>query len=303
MVARYKAVQALINNNICSLPITTHTIEQILIDKGWTIITYDLQNNSHVELTKKIGVYDISKKEKAFTYYNTDGKKIVFIRSGLSNNNRRLLLAHELGHIELSHLSESAVLGYKPFGLIDDEQEDEANEFAIEFLAPVCILRKKRITNIKAISSITLLDYKRSRLVADEVIRHKKYTDYEIELCNQFCANETKKEKNIKIRYTVIAIITAIILVTSYMINMNVNKSNNTEHTINNSTAQTQVIQEATAAPVIAGVDVVVTKSGQKYHEPGCNYRKDKANLIHMTLKEAIGAGYEPCEICNPDKK
>ena len=66
MVARYKAVQALINNNICSLPITTHTIEQILIDKGWTIITYDLQNNSHVELTKKIGVYDISKKRKSF---------------------------------------------------------------------------------------------------------------------------------------------------------------------------------------------------------------------------------------------
>lgn len=32
-------------------------------------------------------------------------------------------------------------------------------------------------------------------------------------------------------------------------------------------------------------------------------YKADKANLIHMTLKEAIGAGYEPCEICNPDKK
>ncbi len=56
------------------------------------------------------------KKEKAFTYYNTDGKKIVFIRSGLSNNNRRLLLAHELGHIELSHLSESAFWGINLLG-------------------------------------------------------------------------------------------------------------------------------------------------------------------------------------------
>lgn len=302
MLSRYKAIISLLENGVTQLPITSIQVKNIIKKYGWDIVEYSLESNIHIKLLDKYNVLSIAERSKAFTVKSID-EQLVFIRAGLSANDRRLLLAHELGHIELSHLSESAVLGYKPFGLIDDEQEDEANEFAIEFLAPVCILRKKRITNIKAISSITLLDYKRSRLVADEVIRHKKYTDYEIELCNQFCANETKKEKNIKIRYTVIAIITAIILVTSYMINMNVNKSNNTEHTINNSTAQTQVIQEATAAPVIAGVDVVVTKSGQKYHEPGCNYIKDKANLIHMTLKEAIGAGYEPCEICNPDKK
>jgi nuclease (SNase domain protein) len=76
-----------------------------------------------------------------------------------------------------------------------------------------------------------------------------------------------------------------------------------TKHTNNNSAAQTQVIQEATASPVIADIEVVVTKTGQKYHKPDCNYVKDKANLIHMTLDEAIGGGYEPCEMCKPDNK
>lgn len=293
MVARYKAVQLLISNNISRLPITTQTIEQILTSKGWTIITYDIQNNSHVELTKKIGVYDIAKKEKAFTYYNTDNKKIVFIRTGLSNNNRRLLLAHELGHIELSHLSEFAVLGYKPFGLIDDEQEDEANEFALEFLAPICVLSKLHMTNIKTISSVTLLDTKQSRLVYDAVKNHKKYTEYELQLCNQFSV--TKKEKNLKIRYAVTAIITALILVTA-TITAKYKSQENIE--------QTQVIQKATptSEPQIMDIDVVVTKSGQKYHTLECKHIKDKSNLVHMTINESIQAGYQPCEDCKPDK-
>ena len=209
----------------------------------------------------------------------------------MSANDRRLLLAHELGHIVLGHMSDCSVLGYTPAGLIDEGQEDEANEFALEFLAPTCILSQKRINTPQLISAATLLDDKRSRLVADEVRNHKKHTDYEAKLCNQF--NEIK-EKNIKIRYIVVAIITALILVTA-TITVNYKSQENIE--------QTQVIQEATptSEPQIMDIDVVVTKSGQKFHTPNCKHIKDKPNLIHMTINEAIQAGYEACEDCKPD--
>ena len=203
-----------------------------------------------------------------------------------------MLLAHELGHIVLGHMSDSSVLGYKPGGLINEGQEDEANEFALEFLAPVCILCKNHISTPQLISETTLLDDKRSNLVADEVRKHKKYTEYELKLCNQF---STKKEKNIKIRYVAMAIITALILITATMTTDRKNNQPNIE--------QTQVIQEATptSEPQIMDIDVVVTKSGQKFHTSNCKHIKDKSNLIHMTINEAIQAGYEPCEDCKPD--
>lgn len=250
--ARYSAVITLLENKINKLPITINLIEDLLKAKGWSILKYDVNNGKQIELLKQYNIFAIAKRTKAFTYKRKT-EKIIFIRSGLSANEKRMLLAHELGHIVLGHMADNNVLGYKPGGLIDEGQEDEANEFALEFLAPICVLTKKHINTPQLVSATTLLDDKRSRLVADEVQHHKKYTEYEEKLCNQF--NEIK-EKNIKIRYIVVAIITALILVTA-TITVNYKSQENIE--------QTQVIQEATptSEPQIMDIDVVVTKSGQ----------------------------------------
>ena len=291
MVARYKAVTTLLENAVNKLPISLTHIENIIKKNGWSIIGYNLNSENHIKLLKQYDVLSIAKRTKAFTYKH-ETEKIVFVRSGLSSNDKRMLLAHELGHIVLGHMSDSSVLGYKPGGLINEGQEDEANEFALEFLAPVCILCKNHISTPQLISETTLLDDKRSNLVADEVRKHKKYTEYELKLCNQF---STKKEKNIKIRYVAMAIITALILITATMTTDRKNNQPNIE--------QTQVIQEATptSEPQIMDIDVVVTKSGQKFHTSNCKHIKDKSSLIHMTINEAIQAGYEPCEDCKPD--
>lgn len=290
MLSRYKAIISLLENGVTQLPITSIQVKNIIKKYGWDIVEYSLESNIHIKLLDKYNVLSIAERSKAFTVKSID-EQLVFIRAGLSANDRRLLLAHELGHIVLGHMSDCSVLGYTPAGLIDEGQEDEANEFALEFLAPTCILSQKRINTPQLISAATLLDDKRSRLVADEVRNHKKHTDYEAKLCNQF--NEIK-EKNIKIRYIVVAIITALILVTA-TITVNYKSQENIE--------QTQVIQEATptSEPQIMDIDVVVTKSGQKFHTPNCKHIKDKPNLIHMTINEAIQAGYEPCEDCKPD--
>ena len=291
MLSRYKAIISLLENGVTQLPITSIQVKNIIKKYGWDIVEYSLESNIHIKLLDKYNVLSIAERSKAFTVKSID-EQLVFIRAGLSANDRRLLLAHELGHIVLGHMSDCSVLGYTPAGLIDEGQEDEANEFALEFLAPTCILSQKRINTPQLISAATLLDDKRSRLVADEVRNHKKHTDYEAKLCNQF--NEIK-EKNIKIRYIVVAIITALILVTA-TITVNYKSQENIE--------QTQVIQEATptSEPQIMDIDVVVTKSGQKFHTPNCKHIKDKPNLIHMTINEAIQAGYEACEDCKPDK-
>lgn len=42
----------------------------------------------------------------------------------------------------------------------------------------------------------------------------------------------------------------------------------------------------------------IVTKSGEKYHLPDCQYVRYKTNTISLTLDEAIKLGYEPCSVC-----
>lgn len=58
----------------------------------------------------------------------------------------------------------------------------------------------------------------------------------------------------------------------------------------------------STLAPVQNDVHVFVTKSGEKYHLPDCQYVENKTNIFKMTEQEALDAGYEPCAVCRPDK-
>lgn len=69
----------------------------------------------------------------AFFYLGVDNKTI-FIRYGLSDSYKHLLLAHKLCHIELNHISTIEVLSYNPIILIDEGREDEADKFALNFL-------------------------------------------------------------------------------------------------------------------------------------------------------------------------
>lgn len=46
---------------------------------------------------------------------------------------------------------------------------------------------------------------------------------------------------------------------------------------------------------------VVVTKTGDRYHLPNCQYVQGKDNLRPMSIAEAQAAGYIPCKVCRPD--
>lgn len=290
MVSRYYATKELLKKNITTLPITVEQIEKIITSYGFIIITYDTNCKPHIEVLEELGVLSLAKRTKAFTYISKS-EKLVFIECGISTNDRRLLLAHELGHIVLGHMSNNCIVGYKPGGLIDEGQEDEANAFALEFLAPVCILDRKHITNVNSISSITLLDDKRSRLVADEIKNHKKFTDYELELCDQF--ETARQHKKIILPKLIVGLsICFIIFASGFALYMVPNIDQNT-HSIQPAESINNDIKNDT---------VVVTKSGEKYHRPDCKHVIGKDNLIHMTIEDAQTAGYEPCADCKPDK-
>lgn len=44
--------------------------------------------------------------------------------------------------------------------------------------------------------------------------------------------------------------------------------------------------------------EVVITRTGNKYHKPNCQYVVNKTDTLTVYLKEALEKGYEPCKIC-----
>lgn len=46
--------------------------------------------------------------------------------------------------------------------------------------------------------------------------------------------------------------------------------------------------------------DYYITSSGEKYHEAGCIFIKDKENVRRLTIEEFESGKYEPCQVCLP---
>ena len=42
----------------------------------------------------------------------------------------------------------------------------------------------------------------------------------------------------------------------------------------------------------------IVTRTGDKYHLPDCQYVRNKTDVLEITLDDAISMGYEPCKVC-----
>lgn len=168
MLPRYYAEKELLESGINSLPITTEQIEAVITGKGFKIINYDTSCKQHAEILTDLGVLPLANRTKAFTYVgNTE--KIVFVKISVSANEKRLLLAHELGHIAMGHFSNDIIKAYTPWGLIDCGQEDEANSFALEFLAPICILKKLYVKSPQKIKDIALIDDKFINIIRDNI--------------------------------------------------------------------------------------------------------------------------------------
>lgn len=292
MVSRHYALTELLENRVNSLPVTTEQLEDIITSKGFKIINYDVSCTEHASILKGLGVLQLAGRTKAFTYVNNQ-EKIVFIKIGISANEKRLLLAHELGHISMGHISGKGVIGYHPSGLIDEGQEDEANAFALEFLAPVCILSEKHINTSKRISSLTLLDEKRSRRVEDEVHNHKELTNLEFELCRKFeISGNIKKFCTQKIiTCTEIILIISIIIFVLFCVPTTQKYSisaNTMEQSVDINSSETSECNNA----------VYVTKTGKKFHKSNCKHIKNSDTIIDISIDQAIITGYEPCKDC-----
>lgn len=109
---------------------------------GWLVITMGEGGNGN-EMLHTLNLDDFSRGKASFAYKNKV-TRFVAIDASLSANDYMLYLAHELGHILLSH----------PLDALTPEHEQEANTFAIAFTA-----LKPRFRFTRVISLVSALAF------------------------------------------------------------------------------------------------------------------------------------------------
>lgn len=323
------AIKTLIDNDICKIPLSNDTIERVIKNQGYKIVAYNIPlSGEDYKDFESLNLVHTAENYKAFTYVKGNNK-YVFYRSTLTSEKKMRIFAHELGHIMLNHLSAPGVRCSTEFQ-DENNQEREAEEFALEFLAPTCILKAMRVVKPDEISRFTSLDEMSAKNVYFKVHNHKRNTSEEKELLENF---KTKRLYNILLPIFLIVGIIVAIVITYCVIDDNKNDNSNqnqniivtpTEHAL--FTPYFESEQRIEQTPYVdmqnenKGVEsqykanddiegdnkgdknevVVVTKTGDKYHLPDCQHVRGKTDLTELTKQEAIDKGYEACKVCKP---
>ena len=305
MAAKYFAIRTLLKSEIDRLPIISLDIKKHLKSKGWEFVAFNLDDEKSIALLNRYGLLKFAKNHSGFSFMR-DNIKLIFYRHDLSEEEKIQVFAHELGHIELEHFSKIGVLGYTPDGILNNAQENEANDFALEFQAPSCILKKAQFKTLDELHKNTLLKgcllkqvyaniYSEESISTDEELLISKFKGY-------LLLHEKVHVKDKRKPVFGYVIPTAIIITVTTILLSNIPKQTKQEN-IKPLPEITTFTQVETSAPQTQRENlVIIKKKKKKYHKPTCMYVKDKTNTVSLSIEEAINMGYDPCEVCDPEK-
>ena len=212
-----KAVSMLLKNGINKLPLHYNDIEKMIFYEGYNVIAYGATKPEAMELLKRLDLESTAKNSNCFVYQKDD-IKYLFYNNKLSEQQKTHLFAHELGHIVLGHVEDRGKLTEQDYGLAKDSQEQEANEFAVEFLAPTSVLKEAGIYTQPEIMTCTGLSYEDAFIACGKVNSDNDFFMESDALCSQFSEyiynyrNRKKKGKGVIEK---IVFVIAVILVMS----------------------------------------------------------------------------------------
>lgn len=285
-----EADRLLLNNGISELPLTLRKAEQIAQFSGWVIATYQESE----EIIRACGAEEVAKNHPAFTLMN-DGRNIILYNNDLSYEHKLFYICHEIGHIALKHTSDKNVLGLSRDPAETARQEQEANDFAAELLAPSCVMSALGVKSAEQLRKYGLISPEQALRHFENIKSSLPSTTAEKALCERLGRRHIKIPKK-----TVIAAVAVTGAVLAAIGTLNSISSRPEEVTVSRAEVTTTRKIE-TAEPEEA--EVYITRTGEKYHKPNCYHISGKTGLIGLTITEAEQAGYEPCKDCFPERQ
>ena len=301
----YYSVKALVRNNITSLPLDSETIISMIRQKGFLIVSFSSYTDVCIKKLTSKGIFVPS--HTAFTV-SVDGYRVVYYNNTLSSNEILFALAHEYGHICLSTSVFQGILGKSDNPEQASTQEREADLFALNLLAPICILSKLRLKTVQEVQKLTLLNSSRAYEVynnlkvsyipsEDDMLARRQFSHF-------IYSYKQKKSKNI---LAIILLISFVFFNSTYdgKLHISTDKMRPLEsHFFYNIHLKTAPIVSQTPGTASAQATdaFVVTPSGEKYHLPDCFHTRNSTYLRIVSAFDALAEGLVPCKDC-VDKK
>lgn len=285
-----KADSLLLNHYINRLPLTLDELENIARDMGWLLDTYQ----EAAELIKTVSIESFVKEHKALTTI-FGGQTVILYDGQLPYSEKLQYICHEMGHIVLRHTTENSIVGLCADPKRMMMQEEEADAFAAEMMAPACVMRDRGITNLDGLIKTHLISEEQAVRHAAN-LAHEADTTEEKQLCIAINSKPQPQKKSKKRLVAACAAIGATIATVIAMSALVPGHEESLPDVISSSAAVVSGVSED--VEVDSEITVYVTAKGKKYHKPDCYHISGKTNLIKLTVEEAQQAGYEPCKDC-----
>ena len=282
------AWEFLLKNDIEDFQQNVESAIALVKRKGWRIYSY----KEHPELLKEFDVEQYASERNGFTYVYHNGEFIIFYRDELPYNEKIFVIMHEIGHIEAHHTYAGCILGQGNTIWETDSQEQEANIFACECLAPSCILSSLGVDTVEKLKRLELLPDRYNSLQIAEM--HREEGEQKCGLCREIrkkyqeyirkFKRERIKEQSIRLMRSPVPYI-AVILVMALIF------------WIPDAVIKTGIVPASEQVQALQKT-VYVTKTGTKYHRINCGHLKNTD--LALTVEQALANGYTPCGVCNP---
>ncbi len=285
-----KADSLLLNHYINRLPLTLEELERIADDMGWLLDTYQ----DAAGLVEKSGIAGFVKEHKALTTIH-NGQTIILYDGQLPYSEKLQYICHEMGHIVLRHTTEKGIVGLcsEPKRMV--MQEEEADAFAAEMMAPACVMRDRGISSLEGLINTGYISEEQAVKHFGN-IAHCFDTSEERQLCDimrvDFQPTITKPHKRKAAVFG--ATIAAVVLSAGALLLFKFSPPsvlNVTSHSVPDRVSSSESSDMETS-------EVYVTSSGKKYHKAECYHISGKHNLIELSISQAEQVGYEPCKDC-----
>ena len=303
----YYATKATAGGNITTLPLNTEKIISMIKEKGYKIATFSSLENSCIKKLQSLGIEIPS--QIAFTVSYIDFKAVYYNKT-LSSNEILFALAHEYGHICLSPTAFCGILGKNENPAEESEQEREADDFALNLLAPICVLSKLKPQTIGELQKLTLLSSSRAYIVYNKIKNFSSpSSDEELITHNfhKFIQNYRVK----KYRKYIIACIMSLLVAFYFFYPKQAIDStippaepaptpsiNTTFSMLPASISLPESSAETPPSGPALENYVVATPTGKRYHVPSCFHIKTKNNIRKLSVADAEAEGLTPCLDC-----
>lgn len=247
--------------------------------------------SSSTHLIEALGLSSYTQKYSAFSVKHNDAY-FIFVSDNLTPDDERFVIAHEIGHISLSHLNAKGVFGESVSPELSSKYEADADRFALALVAPLPLLAMHNLRSPDDVKDLAHLNLQNSRKVFFNLCDSYSKHSHANEVTSMIEHYQHRKSGKNTLKQNIIVMLCCF----TVMLSTSCGNQPNTQNAIENS----DVSMVFSSASYDYQSDVYYwTENGKVYHSHiDCYSLARSKNIESGSLYEAKIQKERLCKIC-----